>query len=1113
MGDYARRIEAAGASLQQLDAIIAELSGQPEHRLLLIKAIARRRQVAGGQSEPRDWLADLGLPPKDGRPLYLYRLSDASFHALQTELQSKRKMLADHKFGSLAGKFALWASEWFRRHYDGTQRNWSDLGEPIGLAMQQSDWRRLADDGLRYWRIPELHLNGTHHRLAAIARQGGFPVAALEGAGSGWAKAFLERVVSILLAQESPTADVADTICEDHLEMVPQTWRSKEIRVIAAELAIQIVRLRRKAEEAGVPPGSPISLWLDENIKDWRDGLPVSIDSAAGKALVDGLFLAEAAKPVVSIRAERLLQLGPDVGRRELVKLELDGKVQDQDGKSVLASLATDWNRLRLYASQEFARYVSGELAIADPDAEGRWLCRPTSNRVIYDVPAEVAISLELRGGGARVGEPFMLRGGERVGGSLRVYVAVGDNPDDTPSELKLIGTGSRGYDPDRVFVDVPDDWTCAANDLNSRCSRVQIDPNGSRTLWLVQGSAIVTTPRQDRYLVRTGQKGDMRDELILSGRSPPGCRPADASLALFLGQPTFTMKRGAREWLATQELWWRRPGSNTWRPDRERSGFGSFEFAWLDTTTRHIRDRRDAVVLPEDFRVQRRSIKGATELSIIGWEGSVRLNAGTSFGSGVWQLGTRDLARSVVCATLSSNLTETCVLEIPIPHPPWIASWTDGPLPSRQSLSHSAINRFVALAVGKSELCAVLVDRNDRVVPGVVGYWRFDQELPLSTIADDIAVLLSALGDTGAKLKLSFTHDTNDVWFVTPYECRLEQQLKRLAPDRRVQDPHARIVGRSPVKPANEVDLGPYEAKDDGTIAPVNLPPLAGDWLVYLRAGERVLSAPRVVRGELPAEGADTLLAQTMMIADRAVRIDQLGRLCDDMLSAPVVERRAFVQTLIEIATSLDGLPSSTFDVLAVLPSRPRLATQMLFQASEEQLLTLYHIDDTLPFAWEMLPAAAWRDAGQEEMEHLLQEHLLQLVPDAQAYIYPIIARRTSKIANDIPVLKAVFGLERETRGLKDLANDFITRADGRIDQDPSPFRPACAASLPSWSVADDYWRALDAPVAAAMAACERIKLSHAQIACVKSVSRKHPRWFYEGFVAAFFSHQAKGN
>ena len=156
---------------------------------------------------------------------------------------------------------------------------------------------------------------------------------------------------------------------------------------------------------------------------------------------------------------------------------------------------------------------------------------------------------------------------------------------------------------------------------------------------------------------------------------------------------------------------------------------------------------------------------------------------------------------------------------------------------------------------------------------------------------------------------------------------------------------------------------------------------------------------------------------------------------------------------------------------------------------------------------------AAAWRDAGQEEMEHLLQEHLLQLVPDAQAYIYPIIARRTSKIANDIPVLKAVFGLERETRGLKDLANDFITRADGRIDQDPSPFRPACAASLPSWSVADDYWRALDAPVAAAMAACERIKLSHAQIACVKSVSRKHPRWFYEGFVAAFFSHQAKGN
>lgn len=1099
--DYAERIEAARGNVHELEGIIAELQERPEHRLLLMRAILRRRKLADGKlSGPSGWLSELGLPAVDGRALYLYRLSDSGFGRLQSELQSKRAMLANLASGSMAGKFVLWASEWFRRHYDGTQRNWSDVGRPLYLSMPQAEWRRLADEGLRYWRIAELRVNGTQHRLAAIARQGGFPVAALEGSGSGWAKGFLERVVSVLLAQDTCSPDIADTVCEEHLHMVPQTWRSKEVRVVSGELAVQIVRLRRMAEEAGVPPGSLVSLWLDDNCKGWRDGLPVSIDSTAGKALIDGLFLTEAAKPIASIRARRLLRPSAGTGRRELVELQLTGSIQDAGGKSVLASLVNDWNRLRLYASEGLARYVSGELAVADPDAEGRWLCRPTSARVRYDVPTDVAISLEMRGGGSRVGSPFILPGGERLTGDLRVFEATGENADDVPTELKLIGTGSRGYSPERLYVDTPHDWVCAASDLSSQCARIVGEPGDARALWLVKGSAVVTSPRRDRYLVRSGQKGELRDELVLSGRAPSGFGASGPDQALILGDLDFMLRRGPREWSAIQEVWCRRPGESTWRPALERDGFGLFEFAWLDAVTHHIRDKRDAIILPEDFRVARRRIESLTELSISGWKGEVRLDAGDPAGPGVWQLSNRDVARSMARARLSDIAGGACVLDIPLPHPPWIATWTGGPVPNRETLSHSEINRFVAMADGKDELAGVLLDRDGRAVPGAVAYWQFEDELPLSTVADDLASLLHALGDTGAKVKLGFTHGTNDVWFLRPYECRLIQQSQEWVPDRVPHDEHVRVVGRSPRAPSYEVDLGPYEVDGKETPKPIQLPPLAGDWLIYLRAGERVLSTPRVIRGELPAGEADTALAQAMMISDRTERMERLAQLCDAMLVAQTGECRAFIKFAIEIALSLDGLPSSTFDILALLSSRPRLATRMLFQAAEEQLPQLFRLSDGLPFAWEILPAAAWSAAGREEMEHLLR-----LVPGGDAYIMPIISRRIRRMANCFPALNSVLGLAASHRTLKDVANDFITRADGRIDHDPSPFRPAFAKALPAWNVPERYWRALDAPVAAARAAQGRITLTPAQIICVKTVSRRHPRWFCDGFAAAF--------
>ena len=72
--------------------------------------------------------------------------------------------------------------------------------------------------------------------------------------------------------------------------LVPETWRSQEIRIVSAELSAEIVRLRRVADAAGAPEGSLTSIWLDQHHPSWRDELPVGVSSEAGRALIDGLM-------------------------------------------------------------------------------------------------------------------------------------------------------------------------------------------------------------------------------------------------------------------------------------------------------------------------------------------------------------------------------------------------------------------------------------------------------------------------------------------------------------------------------------------------------------------------------------------------------------------------------------------------------------------------------------------------------------------------------------------------------------------------------------------------------------------------------------------------------
>lgn len=1134
---YATRIAAASEDAVELARIADELQGVPGSAAakLRLRAIglrvklrqptsrlgqsSRRLGVGGAGSgcgpdptrpaaEPRGvvlaaWLGKLGITAIDERPLYQYRIAEEGFEWLQHLLVEQRHALGSHSGRERAGQFVLWAAEWFRRCYDGTGQRWDALGAELNVQLQWTEWRHLTDTGLRFWKLKPLRLNGVHHRLAAIAQQGGFPCAAIER-GAGWAPSFLEALVSQLAAVPDPQLDAADAVAERLIGMVPDTWRSREIRVVSAELALEVVALRREAEAHGVPEGALISSWLDQHRAGWRDRLPLPVGSEAARSLINGLMRTVTLRGgSESVRCNRWLEVHAG-GRRVGIELELSGLLKDVTGKALTSGLAADWSRLRLYAAGDFAQHVFGELAVADPDGQGQWLSRASTTRTRYELPNEIAITTELRGDGRRVVAPFVLAGGEPVRSDLRVYAR---DAEGEVSRFRLIGTGSGGFREEQLFIDVPDDWAIETHGDDAVAAMLPDGAMDGRALWRVGGTVVATNTRGDRYLLRANQQIGQRDSLLLHGERVQGCELADGQGLFFQGAPTARVQEGRRDRAASNdELWWRPAGSSAWRSGISCTAPGPCEFAWRDKLTGHIRDRADAVIAGEGFQIRSQRVGEWHEVQVDGWDGSIEASAGIAHGPSCWRLPLKGNTRSRLLLTLRAADEREFGIAVPIRHQAWIESWSDGPTPRNARLSLSTINKYVARADGRCELMADLLDRSGRPVSQRQASWWVEGELPLSSIRDDLAALLRPYGDIRAMVRLNFNDANEDYWMIGEFGYDLKEERGGFVPEPAMAEQGVRIVRRELAQPEREHDdLGVYNLIDTLNHRPIALPRHHGAWLVYLRASDRILSCPRIDPGQPMTSLPPSQLGRVMTLPDEQMRAVALRELYEDVAADPTgPASRKLVRQLIDLALSLDGLPPGTFDALRLVGDKPLLGPLMLYQARSEEIEPLLRLAEGLPFAWWLIPAANWDRAEQSQAEYLFKHF-----PDDVEPVAHWIGQRRATIAAFEPILAPFLKQAAPKEPLEVAANGFLNRSSDRIQASiPNPFRPRLDDVLPSWLFSETFWRALDAPVAAALAARQRITLLDPEVAAAKDMARKHPRWFQEAFAAAVMEH-----
>lgn len=1083
--DFKAEIEAARDNPDKLRKIAADIHKAGGPQILMIRAIQLAKAAEAGPHPLGKVSEALGLPRPNDTPLYRYKIAPGTFDRIEKKLASGLPFEAQHF--ALAPAFVLWAADWFRRSYQGGLQRWADIESALGLRLAQDVWRDLTDKGFRAWRIEPLITNHGNQRLSNLARHGGFPAAAMAN-GASWPRKFLERVIGELLGSDAQDIGSAVVTCERNGYLLPPIWRSPEMYAICGELALKIVELRAFADKEGPADDRPYSARLDQAYENWRDELPMTLDGAAA-ALIDTLLEAKKLSSSGSIRIARVMS-GEGEDWRECLEFHLDGRWDDKD--QLLSP--EHHSRIFLQPSDGLADRISGRLAYLEHEEATRWIARPMRGEAAIEFPFELPVTAEFHARGDRLTRSFVLPGGKPVGAGLRVFERRGT--DDQRPAFALIGQGSGAFRAEPVFIDAPQDWSLRGKDGNAEIEAEDFAFAPGRCLYRCAGTIIAQKSNGDRFLVRTGQSADRKDRLSVIADAVSGLQTPNGE-QLYRHPLHAQVSDGVSRRVASRgEVRWRIAGDREWFEDLDAAGPGLCEFAWLDGSTGHVRDRLTAFVLPAGFALTQRNNGTFAEIELNGWDGESALGTEPPCSKHSWRIRIDPPRRALLTLRLASAFAPAFDLIVPVRSKEWLTTWSGDLLPRDAVLGLADLRDTVARVPSTSTL---LGEVRQHAGAALEASWRIDGELGLSALRTDIAALMRPLG-IDAQVRLDFHNGSNDHWYVTEFGNALEREPNGgLRPKTAIVGEDVKVCGRSLGAPEKELEFGRFDGLQSGLGGQViHLPRLQGDWLVYLREGSRVLTRPKFVAGDPDHEVPQHRLGRAMAQPLELARCDLQALVSEIAQDPTTTEANQTIQAVLKLALSLDGLPPQTFEIFGQFERAGALAPLLLYRCEEQHLSTILELFDGLCSSWVILPYGAWDSAFQA------QGHYLVSRLDDPQWAITRLTERQNEIAARAPQLAPLICRDFSPVTWEEVRSHFTGHTSEGISTDAAgfnPFRPAFRDLLPQENFLESLMRVLDAPFAAALATMGRITLDKIQILTVKDVERRHPAYFSKAY------------
>lgn len=1086
------------ARLRELHIALGEFPGQGSLRFRIAHRLVELRKNSEQANPLAEVFSSLRLPEPDGRWLYQYRLGDAEFDLLQARIRTLGADRIDAGFGPAL--FALWAAEWFRRNHPGGLRRWEDLETALGVSRPQSQWRETTRRGLQLLGRPIIRTDSFRYFLSTLAREGGFPAAALEAGEQSWATAIMRALVATLLADQNPSEGRALELAHSLRSRMPAVFADDDFVQLCADLAMAVVAVRRSADAEAGAAGIPVAAWLDAKKPGWKNQLPVSLDAKA-----NGLI-----NELLAVRPQRLASGYLDAARylariegqwTEAAVLELNGDVT----KAVAHRLAGTTGRLHVYACGELARHLPGELAYIDREEGGQcWMHAVDRRSEMRLVPFRCALDIEVRS--AERSEARLRLPGE--GDPLRaalIVMTVEREVDGVPVELQVRGTGSGRYRHESIIVQVPSDWDVRSTSPHE--SVTKWEAGSDRELWRVEGGAVAISERGDVYRILCGQAAETVDRIEITGAKLPGfVRPADPDL-LLLRQPVSTqLYSGGRQIDPKGRLFSRAPGTRDWKALNGSLPRGVYEIAWREADI--IRDRVSVAVLPETVEISRNGTGRSTTYRLMGWDGcSLTPNPDSPVRLSSSRTEMRASYQTVLSRTFGAVIrweneeAQHCAVLIDFPCGAGLARWDGRVVHSNERISLSDLDEIAAYSDGRMEVHGRILDGAGKVLPGTEMRWAFDDELPLSVIVDDLRRAMVPAG-LHATAQLGMHDGIETYWRVAQYTSGLRKEPGGLVSPVGVVGAKVALCARSLSTYWLETEVEIYGLSERLNHRPVRLPDsLKGPTLAFLREGGRVVTRP--VFQMQP--GIDDRRTD---ILGRAMTAPEHEEVLHDFLrsaSAASDESRKPVRCLIKLVSSLRGLPPSAFAVLVLLPEYPKALARMLAFASENERADILDLEMALPFAWYTIPGSIWSEVMGELFDETVARLLREGVEnEATCYAAQLVTALRSELRERHPILsEAIFPQNRDL-DLASVIQRFLNQNVDRVaKRNGSIFRSELGDRLPAMllDLPAHCLEVMEAPIAGALAARGAWQPSSEHIARLKLVARMFPSFFQDAF------------
>ena len=232
-------------------------------------------------------LSRFGLPKPDRRPLCRYHTTRIEVDELAVVVAEALQRPRVGPYAAMA--FCLWASEWWRRHYESGPWKWEPLLKIIAHPEfapgrpRYGDLHDIVNAGLRGWGRSVLMVGNHRGFLATLACEGGLPHRLLlkETHLRSYFRGVLEEF-RLFGATDVPVRDLAERLGD----RLPKGWRQPVVYEMAGELIREVWKLQLELGETTTPVRD-----LDRTRPGWRESLPIRVTDQIARALLNGLLI------------------------------------------------------------------------------------------------------------------------------------------------------------------------------------------------------------------------------------------------------------------------------------------------------------------------------------------------------------------------------------------------------------------------------------------------------------------------------------------------------------------------------------------------------------------------------------------------------------------------------------------------------------------------------------------------------------------------------------------------------------------------------------------------------------------------------------------------------